>query len=62
VEVTVTCGWSESGEIPVPEEVTVHGSLTAEQRRQLEEVISSGFSIPAEQQYYDENETEEEGA
>lgn len=43
----------EEGDWPVPESVTVFGTLTDEQRAELTQAIEADFAIPAERQYYE---------
>lgn len=48
VDVTV----NQEGDYPVPETVTVTGTLTGPQREQLTRQIEADFAIPAERQHY----------
>lgn len=43
----------EEGDWPVPEYVTVFGTLTAEEQTRLTREIEADFAIPAERQYYE---------
>ena len=50
-QVTVEADGEE--EWPIPQSVTVMGSLTAEQQEALERTIEEDFAIPAERQRYE---------
>lgn len=52
--------WEADGEEewPIPQSVTVMGSLTAEQQEALERTIEEDFAIPAERQRYESGDEE----
>ena len=52
IECQISVEVGEEGEWPVPESVTVFGSLTEEQRAELTQAIEVDFAIPAERQSY----------
>ena len=43
----------DEGDWPVPESVTVFGTLTEDQQASLTRAIEADFAIPAERQYYE---------
>ena len=49
----VTVQAAGEGEWPVPETVTVQGTLTGEQREALERQIEADFAIPVQRQFYE---------
>ena len=51
VQVNVTCDMDETG-FPYPVEVTVTGTLTAEQQSDLSRIIEADFAVVAEQQKF----------
>ena len=55
-QVTVEADGEE--EWPIPQSVTVMGSLTAEQQEALERTIEEDFAIPAERQRYESGDEE----
>ena len=55
-EVTVEADGEE--EWPIPQSVTVMGSLTAEQQEALERTIEEDFAIPAERPRYESGDEE----
>lgn len=53
IDCQVAVGADEEGDWPVPEYVTVFGTLTAEEQTRLTREIEADFAIPAERQYYE---------
>ena len=60
VTAAVSCAVEADGEEewPIPQSVTVMGSLTAEQQEALERTIEEDFAIPAERQRYESGDEE----